>query len=90
MSIGLNNVLRVGTACEAERTKTFHPILLLGLEGRVDIEFRNEVKTLIHNITENRNRSASGPVQPLPSFPLHLYVLIWNWLNEHSTEVLKT
>ena len=71
VSIGLKNVLRVETSCEAERTKTFHSTLFLGLEGRVDIEFRNEVKTLIHNITENRNRHASGLVQLFPLFLLH-------------------
>ena len=31
-------------------------------QGRVDVEFWNEVRTLIHIITENRDRGASGPV----------------------------
>ena len=55
------------------------PTFILGLQGRVDDEFRNEVKTLIHNKRENRNRRASGPVQPLPLFPLHLL-----WSNSNS------
>ena len=34
----------------------------LGFRGSVDVEFQNEVKTLIHYIMENRIRRASGPV----------------------------
>ena len=37
------------------------------------VEFQNKVKILIHNITENRNKQASGPVQLIPLFPLYLY-----------------
>ena len=39
----------------------------------MDVELQNEVKTLIHIITENRNRQASGPVHTLPSILLHEY-----------------
>ena len=37
----------------------------LGRQGRVDVEFQTEVKTLIHIITANRNRRTTGPVLPL-------------------------
>ena len=30
--------------------------IILGLQGKVDVEFQNEVKTLIQIVTENRNR----------------------------------
>ena len=40
-------------------------LLLLGLQGRVSVKTQNKVKTLIHVITENRKRRASGPVQAL-------------------------
>ena len=46
---------------------------MLGPQGREDVKFRNKVKTLIQNITKTRNRRASGPVQPLTSFPLNLF-----------------
>ena len=45
----------------------------LGLQGRADVEFWNKGLTLIQIITENKNRRASGPLQPLPSIPLHAY-----------------
>ena len=34
----------------------------MGCQGRIDVEFQSEVKTIIHIITENRNRCARGPV----------------------------
>ena len=43
---------------------------ILGLQGKVDVEFQNEVKTLIQIVTENRNRHASGFVHALPSIQL--------------------
>ena len=45
----------------------------LGHQGRVDVKFQNEVKTLIHIITENRNRRASGPVH---SILLHICLIL--------------
>ena len=52
---GLKNILRVGTSI----------LQYLGCRGKVDVEFQNKVKTLIHIITENRNRRASGPVHSI-------------------------
>ena len=49
----------------------------LGLQGRVDVEFQNKVLTLIQIITENRNRRASGPVQPVPLIPLHVLLSVF-------------
>ena len=51
--------------------------LYLGCQGKVDVEFQNEVKILVHIITENRNRHASGPVHALPLIPLHLLLMKW-------------
>ena len=49
----------------------------LGCQVKVDVEFQNEVKILVHIITENRNRHASGPVHALPLIPLHLLLMKW-------------
>ena len=49
----------------------------LGCQGKVDAEFQNEVKILIHIITEDRIRHANGPVHALPSIPLHKYSGYW-------------
>ena len=40
-----------------------------GCQGKVDVEFKNEVKTLIRIKTEKRIRRASGPVHSLPLIP---------------------
>ena len=61
VSIGLKNVLRVETSI---LTLIFD--FYLGCQGKVGVEFQNKVKTLIHNLTENRIRHASGPVHALP------------------------
>ena len=44
-----------------------------GSQGKVDIEFQHKVKTLIHIITENRNRRTSRPVHISPLHPLHAW-----------------
>ena len=49
-------------------------LLFIGLQGRVDVKFQSEVKTLMHIITENRNRSANGPFHFFPLILLHKYV----------------
>ena len=41
----------------------------------MDVEFQNEVKTLIHIIMENRNRCASGPVEATTSIPFHVLLV---------------
>ena len=46
--------------------------LYLGCQRKVDVEFQNKVKALIHIITENRVRRASGPVHSLLLKPLHI------------------
>ena len=65
---------------QQQLNKLFNSCLLLSflaLQGRVDVKFQNKVKTLIHIITENRNRLASGPVHSLPSIPLHVYYFLF-------------
>ena len=37
--------------------------IYFGLQGRVDVKFLNEVKNLIHIITENRNRCTSAYIK---------------------------
>ena len=37
----------------------------LGCQGKVDVVFQNEVKTLIHIITETRNRHASSHIHTI-------------------------
>ena len=46
-------------------------LLFLELQGMVDVKFQIDAQTLIHIITENRNRHACGPVHSFPLILLH-------------------
>ena len=48
---------------------------IMGCQGKVDVEFQNEVKTLIHIITENRIQVSKIPFVPVFS-GVHLGLVV--------------